>query len=73
MGLVWSPNKWDSFLGEVKQGACNVGEVLYKVPVKVPEPKEGLTLFDSSWYWPIYNASYPGVVHLDLSFHQDDS
>ena len=73
MFLVLSPNKWDALLHEVKQRLCNVREVLYEVPVKVTEPKEGLNVLDGSWYWPIDDASYLGMVHLDLSFRQYDS
>ncbi len=68
VGLIWSPNKQNTFLGKVEQGVCDAGEIPYKVSVKVTETQEGLNMFDGSRNWPSYNASYFGRVHLDLSF-----
>ncbi|KAG6805826.1 hypothetical protein H0H93_003996 [Arthromyces matolae] len=50
--------------GEVKERACNMGEVTDETPVEVDKAQERLNLLLISWRGPLLHSSHLNRVHL---------
>ena len=71
--LFAGPMPLDVVLGEVKEGACMMGEVLDEPTVEVGKPEEGLQLLLGGQNWPLRHSGHFGWVHLDRVMGNDHS
>ncbi|KAG6846585.1 hypothetical protein H0H93_012989, partial [Arthromyces matolae] len=62
--LVTMPRPTGVLGGEVKERACNMGEVTDETPVEVDKAQERLNLLLISWRGPLLHSSHLNRVYL---------
>jgi len=65
------PVPLEVLLGEVNEGAGDIGVIWDESPVEVGEAKEGAYVFDLNWGWPFGNTVEFDGVHSKLTGFDD--